>query len=70
MRSPDAIARACEGEPDIETPGTPSPRALASRNVKNVDVRDVQGVDPVSLISHEKVLVTVPALKQFEEALA
>ncbi|XOV83424.1 MAG: 50S ribosomal protein L4 [bacterium] len=42
---------------------------LASRNVKGVDVRDVQGVDPVSLISHDKVLVTVGALKKLEEAL-
>jgi large subunit ribosomal protein L4 len=43
---------------------------LASRNLKDVDVRDVQAVDPVSLISHDKVLVTVGALKKLEEALA
>ena len=43
---------------------------LAARNVHGVDVRDVQGVDPVSLISHDKVLVTVAALKKLEEALA
>ena len=43
---------------------------LASRNLKDVDVRDVQGVDPVSLLSHDKVLVTVGALKRLEEALA
>jgi large subunit ribosomal protein L4 len=43
---------------------------LAARNVKGVDVCDVQAVDPVSLISHDKVLVTVGALKQLEEALA
>ena len=43
---------------------------LASRNLKNVDVRDVQGIDPVSLLSHDKVLVTVGALKKLEEALA
>ena len=43
---------------------------LAARNLKGVDVRDVQGVDPVSLISHDKVLITVGALKQLEEALA
>lgn len=43
---------------------------LASRNLKSVDVRDVQGVDPVSLLSHDKVLVTVGALKKLEEALA
>ena len=43
---------------------------LSARNVKDVDVRDVAGVDPVSLISHEKVLITVGALKKLEEALA
>jgi large subunit ribosomal protein L4 len=43
---------------------------LSARNLKHVDVLDVQRVDPVSLISHEKVLMTVGALKQLEEALA
>ena len=43
---------------------------LASRNLNGVDVRDVQGIDPVSLISHDKLLITVGALKQLEEALA
>ncbi len=43
---------------------------LSARNLKNVDVRDVQGVDPVSLISHDKVLMTVGALKKLEESLA
>jgi large subunit ribosomal protein L4 len=43
---------------------------LSSRNLKNVDVRDVDGIDPVSLISHERVLVTVGALKKLEEVLA
>jgi large subunit ribosomal protein L4 len=33
-------------------------------------VSDVEGVDPVSLLSHEKVLITVDALKRFEEVLA
>lgn len=42
---------------------------LASRNLHKVDVRDVQGVDPVSLIRPEKVVVTVSALKKFEEML-
>ncbi len=42
---------------------------LAARNIPMVDVRDVNGVDPVSLISFEKVLVTVPALRKFEEML-
>jgi large subunit ribosomal protein L4 len=43
---------------------------LAARNLHNVDVRDVQGIDPVSLIGFDKVLVTVEAVKKFEEMLA
>ena len=43
---------------------------LAARNVKAVDVREVDGIDPVSLTSYDKVLITVPALKKLEEALA
>ncbi|WP_017939167.1 50S ribosomal protein L4 [Zestomonas thermotolerans] len=42
---------------------------LAARNLPHVDVRDVQGSDPVSLIAFDKVLVTVPAVKKFEELL-
>ena len=42
---------------------------LASRNLHKVDVRDVSGVDPVSLIRFDKVVVTVPAMKKFEEML-
>ena len=40
---------------------------LAARNLHKVDVRDVDGIDPVSLIGHEKVLITVDAVKKFEE---
>jgi large subunit ribosomal protein L4 len=43
---------------------------LASRNLDNVDVRDATGVDPVSLIGHEKVLFTVPSIRRLEEWLA
>jgi large subunit ribosomal protein L4 len=43
---------------------------LAARNLPFVDVRDAAGVDPVSLIGFDKVLVTVPALKKVEEVLA
>ncbi len=43
---------------------------LAARNLKDVDVRDVAATDPVSLLSFEKVVMTVGALKQFEEMLA
>ena len=43
---------------------------LASRNLPKVAVCDVQAIDPVSLIAHEKVVVTVDALKKLEELLA
>ena len=42
---------------------------LGARNIPYVDVRDVQGVDPVSLVAHEKVVITLPAIKKFEEML-
>ena len=43
---------------------------LASRNLHKVDVRDVQGIDPVSLIAFENVLMTADAVKQLEEVLS
>ncbi len=42
---------------------------LASRNLHKVDVRDVASADPVSLIAYDKVMVTVDAVKKFEEML-
>jgi len=42
---------------------------LASRNIPRVDVRDAAGVDPLSLVAFDKVVVTVPALKKIEEML-
>ncbi|EGR0263914.1 50S ribosomal protein L4 [Vibrio cholerae] len=43
---------------------------LAARNLYKVDVRDVTGIDPVSLIVFDKVLMTAAAVKQVEEMLA
>ena len=43
---------------------------LAARNLHKVDALDVSGIDPVSLIGFEKVLITVPALKKVEEMLS
>jgi len=43
---------------------------LAARNLKNVEVCDVSDINPVNLISFEKVLFTVPALKKVEEKFA
>lgn len=43
---------------------------LGCRNIHNVDVIDVQGVNPVNLIGFKKVLFTVGALKKAEELFA
>ncbi len=43
---------------------------LAARNLHKVDVVDTSITDPVSLVGFDKVLMTVAALKQFEERLA
>ena len=43
---------------------------LAGRNLHKVDALDVSGLDPVSLIGFEKVLITVSALKKVEEMLS
>ena len=42
---------------------------LAARNLHKVDVRDVDAIDPVSLIAYDKVIVTVAAVKKIEEML-
>jgi len=44
--------------------------ALASRNLPNVGVCEAKDADPVNLIRYERVLATVPALRQLEERLA
>lgn len=44
--------------------------SLASRNLHKVHVCDVHHIDPVSLVSFEKIFVTMKALKQIEEMLA
>ncbi len=43
---------------------------LASRNLNKADVRDLTHIDPMCLISSEKVLVTTAALKSLEAALS
>ena len=43
---------------------------LASRNLSKADVRDITHIDPLCLISSEKVLVTTAALKSLEAALS
>lgn len=43
---------------------------LAARNLPYVEVRDVQGLDPVVLVGARSVVITVDALKKIEEWLA
>lgn len=43
---------------------------LASRNIPKIDVRDAAGIDPLSLVAYDKVVLTVPALKKIEEMFA
>ncbi len=43
---------------------------LAARNLYKVDARDVAGIDPVSLIAFDRVVMTAEAVKQVEEMLA
>lgn len=43
---------------------------LAARNIPYVNVLGTREVDPVSLVSFDKVIMTVEAAKQFEETLA
>jgi large subunit ribosomal protein L4 len=43
---------------------------LSARNVPHVEVSDVAGINPVSLVAYEKVVITVAALKKLEGVLA
>ena len=43
---------------------------LSARNIPYVEVRDVQGLDPVALVAADHVVVTVDAVKKIEEWLA
>ena len=42
---------------------------LAARNIPNVHVLDVTGLDPVSLVSADRVIMTVDVIKKIEEWL-
>jgi large subunit ribosomal protein L4 len=53
----------------IVTPDVDENLFLSARNLYKVDVRDVDGIDPVSLVGFEKVLMTASAVKQLEEML-
>ncbi|MFL6649205.1 MAG: 50S ribosomal protein L4, partial [Sulfurifustaceae bacterium] len=60
------------GAPDalIVTEAMDDGLMLAARNLPHVDVRTVGAADPVSLLRHERVVMTSGALKRFEAWLA
>ena len=41
---------------------------LAARNLPRIDVVDIAGIDPVSLIEFNNIIMNVAAIKKFEEA--
>ena len=43
---------------------------LSVRNLHHVDVTEVGGIDPVSLVKHDHVVITEEAIKEIEEWLA
>lgn len=43
---------------------------LAGRNLARVEIRNIADIDPVCLLSHEKVVATIAALKAIEERLS
>jgi len=53
----------------IVTPEVEGNLFLASRNIPGVYALDVAGLDPVSLVASEKVIMTVDAVKKIEEWL-
>ena len=42
---------------------------LAARNIPGIFLVDVEGLDPVSLVSAEKVVITVKAIEKIQEWL-
>jgi large subunit ribosomal protein L4 len=53
----------------IVTPEVDENLFLATRNIPNVYALDVAGLDPVSLVAADKVIMTVDAVKKIEEWL-
>jgi large subunit ribosomal protein L4 len=43
---------------------------LSARNVPHIEVSDVAGVNPLNLVSYEKVVVTVAAIEKLQEVFA
>ena len=56
--------------PLIVTEGASEHLYLSARNLPYVEVRDVQGLDPASLVGADTVVITADAVKKIEEWLA
>jgi large subunit ribosomal protein L4 len=72
-KTKDLVAKLAQFEgkrPLIVTESGSDSLFLAARNIPYVEVRDVQGLDPVVLVAADYVLVTVDAVKKIEEWLA
>jgi large subunit ribosomal protein L4 len=54
----------------LVTPAQDDTLYMAARNLPNVDVYSVSQLDPVSLVSFEKIVMTVDSVKLLEERLA
>jgi large subunit ribosomal protein L4 len=72
-KTKDLVAKLAQFEgkrPLIVTESGSESLYLAARNIPYVEVRDVQGLDPVALVGADYVVVTVDAVKKIEEWLA
>ena len=73
-RTKDALdkVRSTVGSEDVLIVSTEVSESLylAVRNLPKVDVRDTVGLDPVTLLAHENVVMTTDALRRVEEWLA
>jgi large subunit ribosomal protein L4 len=71
-RDARAQVKALTGSEDVLIVTTEVSEALylAVRNLPRVDVRDTVGLDPVTLLAHENVVMTTEALRRVEEWLA
>lgn len=58
------------GNPLIVTESGSEALYLSARNLPHVEVRDVQGMDPVALVGAESVVITTEAVRKIEEWLA
>ena len=72
-KTKDLVAKLAQFEgkrPLIVTENGSESLYLAARNLPYVEVRDVQGLDPVALVGADYVVVTVDAVKKIEEWLS